>query len=257
MSPNIIHCLENIKQQTIILITSIDINDPKSRNNIKTEFVKKIKNNGSVLSYPKEEIDNTLIRISGPFFGFVLSKIISESIKTSNTNSDLIIKNAKDSVKKVFDDTDNISGFNSLCGLDHFTINLTSTKKLILCCDAYSFNIVDNIRYKMIEGAMIDTHKISYVNLCHGMYQYIQHWREKHKDHSIWFITKNSNIFHQKAVTLFDKSNTFVTLYDDNDLPLKLEIISNKIIIGLLQRLEINQKDWPGKKDQSILYDII
>jgi len=80
--------------------------------------------------------------------------------------------------------------------LDEFTEELTKTKKLIICCDSPAIDLIDNIRLKMIEGAMINTHITDYINFSHGTYQFI----ENTLDYCVWFVTKEDNKLHKKTL---------------------------------------------------------
>lgn len=72
LSPNAIFCLENIDLKNVILITSVDHERPQANAN-KNKFLQKVKESKTlVLIYPKEQPDDTLIRITGPFFVFYL-----------------------------------------------------------------------------------------------------------------------------------------------------------------------------------------
>ena len=52
------------------------------------------------------------------------------------------------------------------------------------------------MKMKMIEGAMINTHVVDYINFAHGTYQFI----ENTQDYCVWFVTKDENKFHKKTV---------------------------------------------------------
>jgi len=43
----------------------------------------------------------------------------------------------------------------------------------LICCDSPAIDLITNIRFKMIEGAMINTHVTDYINFAHGSYQFI------------------------------------------------------------------------------------
>ena len=85
-------------------------------------------------------------------------------------------------------------------------------------CDSPALHLVDNIRYKMIEGAMINTQKVDYISFAHGTFQFI----ENKKDCCVWFISKKDNELHETAVKMLDlsKSNIHVTKYNGLELPL-------------------------------------
>lgn len=240
LSPNMIYCLRNVEKHRIILITTVTL---LCENKKKREFLSEINRKGLVLNYPKEELDDTLIRISGPFVGYCIGYIVAENIdKKEFDNSITKLKLfTNDIFKNIINEE-----------LDTFIESLSKLKNLIVCCDSESIDLTDNIRYKMIEGPMINTHKVSYVSFFHGVYQFTQ----KHDDYCVWFITKNQNVFHNQMMKLFDKNRSFVTNYDNNMFPLKLEIIANVIACKLIENLNIDQRNWTGKEKQKTIYDI-
>ena len=55
--------------------------------------------------------------------------------------------------------------------------------------------MAENMRLKMIEGTMINTHITDYINFAHGAYQFI----ESSKNYCVWFVTKKENKLHSKT----------------------------------------------------------
>lgn len=70
---------------------------------------------------------------------------------------------------------------------------------MIICCDYPAVDLALNSKFKFIEGAMINTQVIDYVNFAHGTYQYLESAKEKH---CIWFITQNDSKLHEKTVEM-------------------------------------------------------
>lgn len=66
----------------------------------------------------------------------------------------------------------------------------------MICCDSPAIELIDNMKMKMTEGAMINTHVVDYINFVHGTYQFI----ENTKNYCLWFVTKDDNNLHKKTV---------------------------------------------------------
>ena len=62
--------------------------------------------------------------------------------------------------------------------------------------------MAENMRLKMIEGTMINTHITDYINFAHGAYQFI----ESSKNYCVWFVTKKENKLHSKLFCALGKS---------------------------------------------------
>lgn len=51
---------------------------------------------------------------------------------------------------------------------------LAINRNLLICCDYPAIEYISNIKSKFIEGAMINTQVIDYVNFAHGTYQFLE-----------------------------------------------------------------------------------
>lgn len=82
-----------------------------------------------------------------------------------------------------------------------FIENLATKKNVIICCDFPAINFAENLRFKFIEGAMINCHIIDYANFAHGTFQFVENFDNKN-NYCVWFVTKESNKLHAKTVEM-------------------------------------------------------
>ena len=146
LSPNAICCLHNIDLRNVILVTAVD---PESNqtNSKKNEFLTRIKQSNSLaLVYPKEQPDNTLIRVTGPFLVFYLIALLkrvyfSQSAEAKEESKQDLFEKACLGLSPNFEST---SKLNSLVE------NLVPLKNIIICCDYPAIDIASNIRLKFM-----------------------------------------------------------------------------------------------------------
>lgn len=169
LSPNAICCLNNLDLKNVIIITAVNPNIPHP-NEKKQKFINKLKESNSlVLTYPKEEPDNTLIRITGPFLVYYLLALLKRLYFAESEEA------KQNSRKELFEKASSILSpdFAITSELNNLVECLITHKNLVICCDYPAIEIVQNLRLKFIEGAMINSHMVDYANFAHGTYQFI------------------------------------------------------------------------------------
>ena len=101
-----------------------------------------------------------------------------------------------------------------------------------------------NIKYKFIEGAFIKTvNVVDELTFAHGQYQNTELWEScfiliDNRNKKIKDILKEKSVYELKSLTIVE-----------------LEHIINIIILKLVRYGNINQKEWPGKDTQKMIYD--
>lgn len=142
LSPNMIYCLYKLDPKNIILITSVNQQTPNAK---KVDFLLKIKNSSLVFNYPKENPDNTLIRVTGPYVGFCIALLLKRVWLKQNISAEeiqAVFKSFKAEINRIFSSQKYFQ--------DEFIERLAKTNNIVICCDTPAINLIDNIRYKII-----------------------------------------------------------------------------------------------------------
>ena len=245
LSYNVIPVLAAMDFKDIILITTYDGGNPK-----KDRYLTKLKEeaSSSVIYYPKEIPDDTLVRITGPFCAYVLAEAIVCSIMDVRTHSlEKIVDLVKDGRSRVKIDYSFISRLDKI---NDSIIDLT----MILPDDMYEYH--KDISNRFVEGAFIPTTVCKTSEFAHGFYQ------KMISTDSVVLMVKNDNSEFQQGLEnlLVDRSKYIIDLTDiSDDLVRILVLISilNDSIYQVMQRNSIDQRRWPGKETQHIMYDLM
>ena len=247
LSPHAKNVLEKYNKENILLITSNDnkkITDQHINKNLKIL---------SLLDTNNER--ETLLRLKGPFEGFINSLLIIKNQLGVNliTEADKLILN-----KIIFN-----KQYNTSLPSENFTKNLIKKRSLLIIVPSPIKDFIDNIQMKFVEGCgILNCIVCDPYEFAHGKYQALEFC--KHNNNQIYSIilfggstnvdnqTSNINTILEDYPVWFITSNLSVNLKI-----LHYELIINNYIIDLINRLEIDQVNWIGKEKQSLIYDTV
>jgi hypothetical protein len=219
------------KFSNILLISSYNFDDDK-------EIMKYLKTiNANILSYPKEILDNTLIRITGPIIGYLMSDKIYNFVLKNNKPIENIFK------QNIYENF-NIS--------NNFISNMKNNNNLFIILDSKTKKYSKNIKNKFIEGTFSNVIITDYIEFCHGYYQMLSHQKNNENIYSIITIEDN-NKFYKNTMELI-KDYPKLDIYTNNII--MIERILNNIVIDLIDDMGIDQVNWIGKQEQKKCYDI-
>jgi hypothetical protein len=195
----------------------------------------------------------TLIRIHGPFKGFLLSwKLIEYLSKT------IIFPDLDKIFNKMFF-FEHLIHEAKLPDLDYFS-SLMISPAICIITNYPMLHFMDNIKMKFIEGCFFD--RIMLVEqreFIHGTYQLLEtKRREGEIYHFIWFDNQypHDTIRPQISKLLEPYKCWKITSDLPQDLKiLEYELIINSFVLQIMNYLEIDQSNWSGKQQQHLVYD--
>jgi len=203
----------------------------------KTLLTNLLEKNANIHNYPIENEYSILIRVIGPLCCYLLIyQMLSKGIVNTMAVVDKLklLENSKP-------DTDFVK---SVCETDNLII-VVPDKMLELC---------KNIRNKFMEGAFMKTFLISgEVEFAHGTFQYCESLKKSGNVNVISFNATSKNL-----IDLLDTefNHIGVRLFYSNELMiLELEHYFNLFVYDIVINKNIDQKNWPGKIVQSIIYN--
>jgi len=177
-----------------------------------------LNNVDQIINYPMEDEYDILVRIIGPLCAFeLINHIFDEGY--------IVLK----SYYNVPND---------------FIQNILKTQSITLIMNYPLTEFYQNIKYKFIEGAFIKTvNVVDELTFAHGQYQNTELWEScfiliDNRNKKIKDILKEKSVYELKSLTIVE-----------------LEHIINIIILKLVRYGNINQKEWPGKDTQKMIYD--
>jgi 3,4-dihydroxy 2-butanone 4-phosphate synthase/GTP cyclohydrolase II len=238
MSPHGILPITRIKNENlsnVILLTAV------TRNNLNEDKVSVINNlndnGGRVCNYPLEDEYTVLMRICGPISCFYLIYNLFNENSCFDIVNDRLIDINNSIINKI---------------TNRFIDTLVETQSLMILVPDHMIDYCRNLKYKFIEGCFIkNVELVGHNEFAHGFYQHLEYWRASNKLTNIIAVDTN------------DKINTVISMYHvlyfNTCLPKNLEIIEleytfNKLVINIINKLNINQIDWAGKNDQHTIY---
>lgn len=227
LSPHIIKLLDIHKnKQNIILITSV------TRNN-KDEIKQNIINNftGQIINFPLEDEYDTLVRTIGPMCCF--TTVYSSIKQTYIDNLDQILNSIVLPPNDFIDDLINYS-------------------RLIIVSNV---TYINNLKYKFIEGGFLQSvETVNFIQLGHGVYQWSEHHRSKNINCCYLIINGDDKIINFLGSKY--KTYSFKTKINNELNILEIEHLGNLIMGELIIRQNIDQRQWVGKDDQDVLYEV-
>jgi len=175
-----------------------------------------INNVNCIVNYPMEDEYEILVRVIGPICGF----------RTIDALFDLKLK----TLPKF--------NFNK-----YFLLNIKKYQSVTIIINYPLTEYYHNLKYKLIEGPMIKTvNVIDELSFAHGYYQNTELWPS-------CFIC--INIKNKKIINVLENKSFIIVNTDDI---IQLEYIFNNLMIKLIRQNNINQKTWPGKDKQYLIY---
>eukprot|EP00003_Mantamonas_plastica_P011115 TRINITY_DN206_c0_g2_i1.p1 TRINITY_DN206_c0_g2~~TRINITY_DN206_c0_g2_i1.p1 ORF type:complete len:921 (-),score=354.73 TRINITY_DN206_c0_g2_i1:9-2771(-) len=264
LSPNTIPAMAAFNYQNVCLITTADETSASTR----AEAYVKILGDASncVISYAKEYMDNTLIRVTGPFLGFVIAEqivrlISNDTLLTADHIGQLDALLQKVMLDKEFRHIPNSAIQHIAASSDCFLVSESPVSETIV-----------NIENKFSEGLFLSTSSCEYASFAHGTYQIIESQRQNNRLNYVVLIKTTNSFMVDKTAELIgggeDGNDRYLIidtskLVDDCELPcidlvqmLSLEMFVNDLVFQAMQIKGVNQRTWPGKERQSVLYDV-
>jgi len=251
LSPNATIPIERFEYSDIIIITTYTSTPITEKNNVslKDSVLEKIKtNNNIIINYPKETEDDTLIRITGPYVGYIIGLEIAR-----NMASDFTYEGKE--IMEITRETD-------ITIIPYILNNIVENRKITIIMDGNEKNYITNIKNKFMEGLFVDVVVCDGLEFTHGTYQLMEHNRKNGILNSVFIINKNESIsnkeLNKKIYQLLKDKYPIQLVNIRNDILsiLELEMKFNQIVYQLIQMMRINQKNWSGKKDQNQIYNI-
>jgi 3,4-dihydroxy 2-butanone 4-phosphate synthase / GTP cyclohydrolase II len=264
LSPNSICALQTYNYQNVILVTSYDPTHSNRPSTVKDKaYAKLLKSESSyIITYPQEEPDNTLIRITGPYIGYVLANSICTELSDSYATKDLV--EVRNHINTLRDSMPIPHRYISRM-LD--VMNNNEIPKIVIIAPPPISDYCQDLRNRFMEGAFVDVTVCNTIEFAHGYYQYLEYARGYANTNVfvIYIRTNNAeNIIGDGLTTLLngyanDSLLHEIKLESSDDLVniLTLTSIVNDMVYQLMQGANINQKSWPGKDTQSVVYDVV
>ena len=250
LSPNSTKCLTKFGYRVILITTYTHGKAAKD------DILNKVKKCGHVITYPKEIPDNTLVRITGPYVGYVLAQSIGDAL---NGVGFLDSCDLSSIVSKISGYVHVRNNARSVHGISYDVVRKFSSKTEVLLLlpssmEQYSCDLAN----RFIEGCFVSARTCSDVEFAHGNYQYLE---QNTADMIVLrVITPDSE---EELITAIDKllqrhTSHTIEIGDPDPLCQILTTMSilNDLMYQIIQDMSINQRSWPGKARQSILYDL-
>jgi 3,4-dihydroxy 2-butanone 4-phosphate synthase/GTP cyclohydrolase II len=247
LSPNISIPIERFGYQNIILITSYT----EDGSDEKRCLYRRIKNDPSnlIIGYDKETDDNTLIRITGPIVGYIIGLEISRQLDPTATYQ-------RDQIMRIIRDTSKMIKIS-----ERFITNLVGNRKLLILVDPPEKEYIANIKNKFMEGVFVDVVISDRLEFAHGVYQMMEYNRMRDVQYSVILICRDDSEQNKKLDILIKNMLGNYPVHQINiasskEAILEIEINVNYIVFQLMQLMMIDQKNWFGKNDQHIMYNV-
>ena len=243
LSPNVLPCIEKYDYKNIILFTAVTVNN----NNLeKVKILNKLfENDSQIVNYPYEDEYDTLIRIIGPLAGYLA---VYKFIMFHTTP--FLANEIKINFRK------HINSYSIYTPKEYFVSRLIQYKKICIIASYPLKDYIQNIIYKFIEGIFITPLICDYLEFSHGFFQNTLNSNGKFC-YILFDSNDNDSEYISKIYKMVDNDNCIWTI--TSELPALLKIIEFEMKVNyflklLINRLNINQKNWNGK-DQTILYN--
>ena len=246
LSPNINICMQAYNYSKMIVITTVD--ETFSKRDRVESYKKLIANGSTVIKYPEEFPDDTLIRVQGPTAVFGLNvKIVETITKKPIANMEKLFK----AMHKL----------NSVEIDDKLLANLIRSKNICIISSYPLSTFMGSIANKFMEGCFYpNPYLTDYLSFSHGVFQCIENAKfEKSEPFVVIMLTdEKSKPLAEKTKLMYDSEYIFeYKLEMDEELMIiEAEILFNRLIFSLIYIKNIDQFSWKGKEKQNVLYEI-
>ena len=215
LSPHGLKPLDKFDHNKVILFTSVT---EANENGAKVAVLNSV---GTVINYPLEDEYTLLIRTIGPVCGF---RVI-----------DLMFGN---------DGPNDLSMYNDKYVSNEFINSVMETQSVTIVVNYPLSEYYHNLKWKLVEGAFIKTvNVIDELSFAHGTYQNTEMWN------SCFILVDCKTDGIQRVL------QNYPTLEIQTSNIIELEHIFNLLLLKLVRCGNINQKDWPGKSSQYLIYN--
>ncbi len=249
LSPNTHKLFEMMNYENIILVTAVPISVKLIENQAKANIMSRLLDGCcTIINIPGYDENDTLIRITGPFFGFIACQFIKKYALGFKININVPFDKLRFDVKFA----------------DSLIKQISNHAQIQLCVLARSPNkdYMDNCLDKMTEGLFIGKPGLcDFTEFVHGHYQSLVACPNPFV--IIINSSSNDNNMINRINDMLSKDNKFniweIKLKDDyysNEYQiLELEYVFNLFVHYMMCNLAIDQVTWPGKSTQYLLYD--
>ena len=246
LSPNINICMMAYNYSKMIVITTVD--ESFSKQDRVDSYRKLIANGSTVIKYPEEFPDDTLIRVQGPTAVFGLNIKIVETIS----------KKPIANMEKLFQ---TMHKLNSVEIDDKLLANIIRSKNICIISSYPLSTFMGSIANKFMEGCFYpNPYLTDYLSFSHGVFQCIENAKfEKSEPFVVIMLTdENCKPLAEKTKLMYDSEYIFeYNLEMDEELRIiEAEILFNRLIFSLIYIKNIDQFSWKGKEKQNVLYEI-
>lgn len=250
LSPNTHKLFEIMNYQDIILITAItntkiyEIVDP-----IKKSIIEKLEENECMMvTIPELNENDTLIRITGPFFGYIACHMIANCIFSTKAKINIDLSKIRFNVQFA----------------DRLIKQIMERNmgQIYILAESPIKYFIDNCLDKFTEGIFVSRPTLcDFTEFVHGHYQMLMSCPNPNliiiNVSAIEKYHHNQILIDKIKKSLNDKFNIWeikLTMECDFQI-LELEYMFNLMIHYMICNLAIDQVNWPGKSSQSIMYE--
>ena len=204
--------------------------------------------------------NDTLLRLHGPYQGYMITwKILNQLSITLDQPSRSLPKYPWE--QQSLQETSffgSVISKNMLPNTD-FLQTVLRHQRICLLVDYPMNNYLDNIRMKFVEGCGFDiVQLVDPYELVHGTYQCLEGQRLSGNKYAIiWFNNETDPMLTPKIELLLEKYKLWTIT---SKLPyfqkiLDYELVINEFVLQIMDYLDVDQVNWPGKDTQGILYN--
>ncbi len=201
----------------------------------------------TIIELPAQHEKGLLIRILGPLCGYL------SILQFINHNWDNIIPPCNKDLSEVLFQTQNKGKSNS----DYFLSN--NPKNIILLLGSPLCEYSQNLAYKFLEGLFLPLPtSVDYLSFAHGTFQ---QWINDPK--LIIFFTQNSSAdieLYRRAYSMVEEAKSKTIEISSELTPpwniFEYEMILNHLILAGIKKFDINQRNWPGKNLDYVIYSL-
>jgi len=212
-------------------------------------------NNGLIINFPMEDEYTLLVRIVGPFFGFIA--VYYFSLSFLNDNSKLPIFPVL-SMPKIIENSKNIKPSES------FINSLLRYKQVIILASNPLLKLAETLSEKLMEGLyMQKPHIFNFLDFSHGIFQSQEVIRKNEGKITCFILLNNGSA--NDGVLIDSFKNMVTTKYPIWELKSELhpdfqilhyDVIVNYLVADLIIREDIDQINFPVSESKSNLYTL-
>ena len=193
---------------------------------------------GTVVTFPEEDEYTVLMRIVGPFFGFVAAaRYIDPAASVPSSVA----------LKRMAGDLPPLA----------FTRTAMETRRLAVLVPHAMVPYTQNLGYKWIEGLYFSPPFVTdYLSWIHGSFQAISGSAQPTPHILVTCAGSYDEPISTVLELLGDRHPVWI-IRTEHTAVLEVEVMLNYWVLGIMNRMRVNQKEWPGKSTQGMLYNSV